>query len=44
MLFISDSGLGELRRHGLVHVGLRREDGVEWILCGIPDEIRERIA
>ena len=44
MLFNSDSGLGELRRHGLVHVGLRREDGTEWILCGIPDEIRERIA
>jgi hypothetical protein len=42
MIFSAGSGLGELRRHGLVHLGLRRDSGTERILCGMPDDLREQ--
>ncbi|WP_168210687.1 hypothetical protein [Persicimonas caeni] len=35
----ADSPLAQLRRHGLVHVGIRRNDGDETLLVGVPSEV-----
>lgn len=40
LYFDPSSPLGRLRRYGLVHVGLRKENGVSWVYLGIPNEVR----